>query len=76
MTLFIFFSFHDFSMTAFFSMTVGTLQLIAAIGVGNLLLLGHCPFGLEVTLFFNGTEVSWKETHATFHPSHGAPRPV
>ena len=37
--------------------------------VGNVLLLGHCPLGLEVTLILKATE-------ATFHPSPGAPRPV
>ena len=31
--------------------------------------LGHGPFGLEVTLIFKGTAV-------TFHQSPGAPRPV
>ena len=44
--------------------------------VGNLLLLGHCPFGLEVTLIFNDTEVCWESTKATFHPSPGVPRLV
>ena len=44
--------------------------------VGNLLLLGHGPIGLEVTLNFKGTEASWEGTKATFHPSPGAPRPV
>ena len=28
--------------------------------VGNLLLLGHCPFGLEVTQIFKGTKASLK----------------
>ena len=37
--------------------------------VGNLLLLGNCPFGLEVTLIFKCTEASWEGTKATFHPS-------
>ena len=44
--------------------------------VGNSLLLGHCPFGLDVNLIFKGTEASWEGTKATFHPSPGAPRPV
>ena len=44
--------------------------------VGNLLLLGHGPFSLEVTLNFKGTEASWEGTKATFYPSPGAPRPV
>ena len=41
-----------------------------------MLLLAHCPFGLEVTLIFKGTEASWEGTKATFYPSPGAPRPV
>ena len=44
--------------------------------VGNSLLLGHCPFGLEVTLIFKDTEASWEDTKATFHPSPGASKPV
>ena len=44
--------------------------------VGNSLLLGHCPFGLEVTPIFKGTEASWEGTKATFHPNPRVPRPV
>ena len=32
------------------------LQLSNTCRVGNLLVLGHCPFGLEVTLIFKGTK--------------------
>ena len=33
-----------------------------------MLLLGHCPFGLEVALIFKGTEASWEGSKTTFHP--------
>ena len=52
------------------------LGVLCYIRVGNLLLLGHSPFGLEVTLIFKGTEASWEGTKATFHRSPGTPRPV
>ena len=51
-------------------------NILIDIRIGNSLLLGHYPFGLEVTLSFKGTEASWEGTKATFHSSPGAPMSV
>ena len=42
--------------------THGKIEFTYSNSVGNLLLLGHGPFGLEVTLIFKGTEASLKIT--------------
>ena len=46
-----------------FSTNIGTT--FAILMVGNSLLLGHGPFGLEITLIFKGTEPSWEGTKAS-----------